>query len=125
VAERGAETLRGKRLLVVEDDYMIAAELVRALEDQGATVVGPAGSVADALALISTAAALDGGVLDINLGGELIYPVADALRERGTPFVFATGYDAWVIPDQYRDASRCEKPVDVHQLASLLLRGQS
>jgi CheY-like chemotaxis protein len=118
MAEPGG--LHGKRLLLVEDDYMIATDLARALAEEGAAVVGPAGSVADALALIAGGAALDGAVLDINLGREPAYPVAAALRERGVPFVFATGYDAWIIPEPFRDVPRCEKPVDMRTLARLL-----
>jgi hypothetical protein len=59
-------------------------------------------------------------ILDINLGGAMVYPVADALRARGVPFIFATGYEAWSIPEAYSDVPRCEKPVDVRQVTSRL-----
>jgi ActR/RegA family two-component response regulator len=68
MAESGAEALRGKRLLVVEDEYLIAVDLACLLEDRGVVVVGSAGSVGDALELISREGALDGAVLDVNLG---------------------------------------------------------
>ncbi len=123
MAESGTEALRGKRLLVVEDEYLIAVDLACLLEDRGVVVVGPAGSVGDALQLISREGALDGAVLDVNLGRERAYPIADALRERGVPFVFATGYDEWILPDAYREAPRCGKPVDIRMLARLLTRG--
>jgi CheY-like chemotaxis protein len=115
--------LHGRRLLVVEDDYMIAVELVRALEELGVQVVGPAGSVEQALALLGQEEdRLDGAVLDINLHGERVYPVADALAARGLPYIFATGYDATAIPEPYSQVPRCEKPVDKAQLARLLAR---
>jgi CheY-like chemotaxis protein len=115
--------LRGRRLLVVEDEYMIAIELVRALEDLGAEVVGPAGSVEDAFSLLEDAGApLDAAVLDINLRDERVYPVAEALAARGVPFVFATGYDSTAIPSSFSSTPRCEKPVDKAQLARVLGR---
>ena len=106
-------TLARKRLLLVEDEYLVAADLAYALERAGAEVVGPAGSVADALELVRDEGdRLDGAVLDVNLGGERVFPVADALAERGVPFIFATGYDASIIPSTHADAPRHEKPVD-------------
>jgi DNA-binding LytR/AlgR family response regulator len=113
--------LEGRRLLIVEDEYIIASDLAHLLEAMGAKIVGPAGSVQDALELVErNAQHLDGAVLDVNLRDERVYPVADALAAHGLPFVFATGYDALAIPDTYAAAPRCEKPVDVAQLVRLL-----
>ena len=121
MAEPRPDALRGRRLLVVEDEYLIAASLARELEGRGAEVVGPAGSVRDALALVEAAGGrLDGAVLDINLRGERVYPVADALAALGVPFVFVTGYDARVIPDAYAGVPRCEKPVSPALLSRVL-----
>jgi CheY-like chemotaxis protein len=105
---------------VVEDEYMIAVDLARALEDLGATVIGPAASVADALALVAGESALDLAILDVNLGVEKVFPVADDLRARGVPFIFATGYDQWLVPSAYADAPRFDKPVDTRALARAL-----
>jgi CheY-like chemotaxis protein len=124
MTELKADLLRDRRLLVIEDDYTIASELAEALEAHGAQVIGPAGPVADALALIAAQAEIDGAVLDIDLHGEGAYPVADALRGRGVPFVFATGYDAWIIPAAYAAVPRCEKPVDTRARARLLMRNR-
>jgi CheY-like chemotaxis protein len=115
--------LDGRRLLLVEDDYFIASDMTQALETVGVHVVGPAASVADALELIESASdPLDGAVLDVNLGEERVYPVADALAARSVPFVFVTGYDAATIPETYSKAPRCEKPVDRELLTRMLLR---
>jgi ActR/RegA family two-component response regulator len=123
MAEPRPDALRGRRLLVIEDDYLIAAALERALEDRGAEVVGPAGSVEGALRLVEAEGdRLDGAVLDINLRDERVYPVADALAARGVPFVFLTGYDAQVIPDTYAGVPRSEKPVSTALLARTLLK---
>lgn len=116
----GTGTLTGRRLLVVEDEYFLAEDIVRGLEDRGAQVVGPVGTIDDALDLIDETQHLDGAVLDLNLRGEMAYPVADALAERGVPFVFATGYDSAVIPPQYKGVTRCEKPVDAPKIARAL-----
>lgn len=119
---RQPDALCGARLLVVEDDYLIASDLAWTLENRGVEVVGPAGSVADALALIKAGDGLDGAVLDVDLGHERSYLIADALIARGVPFVFATGYDAWVVPDAYAGVPRCEKPYDAAALARALKR---
>jgi DNA-binding LytR/AlgR family response regulator len=124
MAEAPVRPLRGRRLLVVEDDYMVAVELARSLEEMGAQVIGPVGSVKDALAMVEMAdARVDAAVLDINLHDERVYPVADALAGRGVPFVFVTGYDALAIPEPYVSwAPRLQKPVDKALLARALVR---
>jgi CheY-like chemotaxis protein len=112
--------LEGRRLLVVEDEYFLAEDLARRIERAGARVVGPVGTVDDALDLIEGTQRLDGALLDINLRGEMAYPVADALHERGIPFVFTTGYDGTTIPPRYKGVARHEKPVDMARIARAL-----
>lgn len=107
------------RVLLVEDDYFIAEEMKRTFQAAGVEVVGPVATVGGALLLVE-GGHLDGAVLDINLQGELAYPVADLLRERSVPFVFATGYDQSVIPARFGDTVRCEKPVSPATLARAL-----
>jgi CheY-like chemotaxis protein len=110
----------GRRVLIVEDEYFIAEELAHAFQDGGAEIVGPVSNVDDALDLIEEAGALDAAVLDMNLQGEMVYPVADALLARGVPFVFATGYDAASIPAKYETIVRYEKPVAAHNVGRAL-----
>jgi DNA-binding response OmpR family regulator len=104
--------LQGLCVLVVEDDYFIALELCNALRAAGADVIGPARDVQTALAAIRDER-IDCGVLDINLRGQMAFEIATELRARGIPAIFATGYDASMIPDELADAVRLEKPVDL------------
>src|SRR4051812_18699674 len=112
--------LRDRHILIVEDEYMIALSLAMLLEKRGATVVGPAGSVAEAMSLLDAGTRLDAAVLDINLGREKAYPIADALAARAVPFIFTTGYDASAIPAPYAQVPRCEKPVMIDDLVDVL-----
>ena len=114
--------LAGCRVLVVEDEYFIADDIARALWQLGAEVVGPVADQREAMALVEETKRIDGAVLDINLRGEMIYPVADALQERGVPFVFATGYDQSTVPAQYAAVPRWEKPFDPTVLVRALPR---
>jgi len=76
--------------------------------------------VDSAMRLVGESGRLDGAVLDINLRGEMAYLIADALRERGVPFVFATGYDHATIPARFAGIVRCEKPVAAKQVVMTL-----
>jgi CheY-like chemotaxis protein len=107
------------RILVVEDEYLLADALADALAALGAQVVGPVGGLAEALDLVA-GAAIDGAVLDINLRGEMVFPLAEALAARGVPYVFATGYGHEIIPERYRDVPTLSKPVHVQALRGLL-----
>ena len=122
MAEAGANPLHGRRILIVEDEYAVAADLAQSLEDRGVVVAGPVGSVSEALALIAREPVLDFAVLDINLGREKAYPIAKVLRSQGVPLVFATGYDPWIIPPEHADVPRLEKPVDMAALARAISR---
>jgi len=96
-------SLKGRRILVVEDDYLVALSLVGILEQAGARVLGPIGTLDEAIAVVeNNGKTFDGAVLDINLNGEKSYPVADVLAARAVKFVFTTGYDARVIEGKYQ-----------------------
>jgi CheY-like chemotaxis protein len=112
--------LQGRRVLVVEDEYFIADDVATELVSVGAHVVGPVPDLPGAIEVIASGEPIDVAVLDINLQGETVYPLADALRERQVPFVFATGYGHALIPEGYRDVPRWEKPHDHRELARML-----
>jgi CheY-like chemotaxis protein len=113
--------LAGLTILVVEDDFVIAYEIASALSECGAKVVGPAGSVEAALELIERGPPLDAAVLDVDLMGKKVFPVADMLADRLRPYLFVTGYDADVIPQRHRRATRITKPATAEQITAALI----
>jgi DNA-binding LytR/AlgR family response regulator len=108
--------LAGRRVLVVEDEWFIADEISAALDRHRATVIGPAGDVALARTLIQSAAKPDCAVLDINLRGQMVFEFAEELTAQGVGIVFATGYDAAMIPPRFNAAPRFEKPLNIEAL---------
>ena len=112
--------LEGRRILLVEDEYFIADDMAEEFKRSGAEIVGPAATVCHAIQHIRGATRLDGAVLDINLHGEMVYPVADLLEEQRVPFVFSTGYANPSIPARYAQVTRCEKPVEPSKVAQAL-----
>lgn len=111
----------GRRVLVVEDEMLVAWPLEDILVELGCMVIGPAASVNQALAMIE-ANAIDVAVLDVNLNGEMSYPIADALAARGVPFVFVTGYDKDRMLEGYRNCPVLQKPFHRAELSTTLER---
>jgi CheY-like chemotaxis protein len=116
-----ARLFRGDcRVLIVEDEYVLAYQLKTALEGEGVIVLGPVASESDARAAIGRAGTVDGVVLDLNLGGRLTYGLADYLLAEGIPFLFATGYDESAIAMRYRHVPYTQKPVSAAFVAAAL-----
>jgi CheY-like chemotaxis protein len=112
----------GRRVLVIEDEMMVAMLLKDLLAYLGFTVVGSAARVEHALTLIEAAGALDAAVLDINLNGQMSYPVADALVARKVPFLFATGYGRDSVTNGYRSFPMLQKPFRLLELFDALTK---
>lgn len=110
----------GLKVLVVEDDFILALDLQFHLQDAGAEVIGPVHSAAEALALLRAGPLPDGAILDVNLDGEMVFPVADMLHGRDIPLVFTTGYDRNVLPAAHADAPCFEKPFNLAQCLDAL-----
>lgn len=110
----------GLRVLLVEDELLIAQMLRVMLEDLGCVVVGPAARVNEALDFID-AEPVDAAVLDICLNRQFSYPVADALRDRGVPFLFSTGYQPERVRPEYRDCPILQKPYRAVELERALI----
>jgi len=114
--------LAGINVLVVEDDYFVAKEVATILREHGATVLGPVPDIARSRALLSSATP-DCAVLDINLKSQLVFELAEELKARGVPPIFATGYDASFLPDSLRHEPCLQKPVDARELVRLVRDG--
>ena len=113
--------LKDRRILVIEDEFFMADELRQKLEAAGALVIGPAPSVERALALIKDEITIEAALLDVNLGGDMSYPVAEALIVRSVPFVFTTGYDESVLAEHYALMPRCQKPTEFSSIVGELV----
>ncbi|MBX9609462.1 MAG: response regulator [Gammaproteobacteria bacterium] len=108
------------RALLVEDSMLLVGLLEDVLESLDTAIVGPASTMSEALAL-AAGENFNFAVLDINLHGEKVFPVADLLTERRIPFIFSSGYVAKnVLPERYADAAVIAKPFDMDRLVTLL-----
>lgn len=114
----------GKVVLVVEDEYFLAKEIAAAVRQAGGSVLGPVPDVARALEIVANRV-VDVAVLDIQLGQEVSFPIATALREKGVQMVFVTGYDDWFLPDEFKTAPVFRKPVDADKVVKALLEAGS
>lgn len=115
------QVLAGKCVLLVEDEYIVAMMAEDMLAALGATVVGPAGSLATGLAL-ARREHLDAAVLDINIQDTTVDPIADVLASRMIPFIFATGYGSPALRERSQQAPLLDKPYSVDKLGAMLTR---
>lgn len=112
--------MEDQRVLVIEDEYVVAEAIERTLRRAGAIVLGPVPSVDQAMALLDRGGRIDSAVLDINLGEQKVYPVVDRLLARGVHCVFSTGNDAADVPFTYQKIARLEKPVEASSIINAL-----
>jgi DNA-binding response OmpR family regulator len=117
----GAAPLAGISVLIVEDDYYLAADERAALEAAGARVIGPCGDAAEAAGLAASER-VDCAILDVNLGEGPSFALARTLQQQGVPFVFVTGYDQALIPSGLGVAQRLEKPIRDRDLVAAVAR---
>jgi len=117
------QTLDGLKVLVVEDNFLVAEHLRSILAERGCQVVGPVPRRSDGLTLVCRGEALDGAVLDVQLGSETSFDIASELLGQSIPFLFLTGYgDRAMIPAQFRAAPLLAKPIDEGMLVSAMAR---
>jgi two-component sensor histidine kinase/CheY-like chemotaxis protein len=110
-----------KTIMVVEDEALVALSLHDFLSELGYSVVGPVGRVTEALRILNQRP-VDAAILDVNLAGEFVYPLAELLRARNIPFVFATGYSSESIDPRFGDISVLQKPIDRQTLEACFSR---
>lgn len=117
--------LQGRRVLVVEDESLVAMLLETILEDMGCTPVGPASNIDEGEALARDEASLDAALLDVNVAGRQVFPVAAALKARGVPFVFSTGYGEGGLPDEWRGNPTIQKPFTEAAIRDALMKAMN
>jgi DNA-binding response OmpR family regulator len=116
----GPEDLHGLRVLIVEDEYLLAEALADIARARGAQVIGPASTLGEAIRAVATSW-IDLAVLDINLDGEMSFAIADRLDAAGIPYVIATGYGVDVLPERFRGKPRLDKPFRPEALAQMMV----
>jgi CheY-like chemotaxis protein len=115
------EAKTSPRVLIVEDEYLIRMLLEDMLADLGYEVAAAVGSIAEA-AKVATDGQFDAAILDVNLDGQEIFPVAEILAQRGVPFVFVSGYGESSLPPAYRGRPSLQKPFQSEQLEATLAK---
>jgi len=110
------------RILIVEDEALVAMIMVDVVEETGCHVVGPAEGLGMAIEFARTEPKLDGAILDLNLSGNQAYPVAEILKQRGVPFVFVTGYGSNELAPPYDGHPSITKPFRVEELEDAVRR---
>jgi CheY-like chemotaxis protein len=113
--ETAVDGLAGCRILVVEDEMLIALLLEEALQSLGCIVVGPVSKL-DAALRLATGEELDAAVLDVNIRGGQVFAAAEKLVDRGIPFVLASGYSDWILPEAMQGKPRLTKPFTLREL---------
>ena len=116
------QPLSGRRVLVVEDESLVAMLLEAILEDMGCIPVGPVASVEEGLAMARDEDSLDAALLDVNVAGQQVFPVAEALKARGVPFVFSTGYGEGGLSDAWRGHPTVQKPFTESAIRDALMK---
>lgn len=114
--------LSGRRVLVVEDEMLVAMLIENMLAELDCEIIGPAAKVEQALTMIETAGALDAAMLDVNLNGDKSYLVADELAARDVPFIFTTGYETGSLHNGYRSLPVLQKPFSLRVLGDALTK---
>ena len=116
------DVLKGAKVLVLEDETLVSMMVEGMLMDLGCEIVGPFSRLDQALNAVKEGVEFDLALLDVNLGGERSFPLAEVLSEKNIPFVFTTGYDESGMPDQWRGRPSLRKPFMMNEMA-VALRG--
>lgn len=117
-----SDALTDRKVLVVEDESLVAMLLETILEDFGCTPVGPASTVDEGIRAAEDEPGLDVALLDVNVAGREVFPVAEALANRGVPIIFSTGYGEAGLPDRWRGAPVLQKPFTEAAVRDALMR---
>jgi CheY-like chemotaxis protein len=110
---------RGGSVFLVEDEVMIRMMVADMLEELGYHVAAEAGEIGEAIRLVQSTD-FDLAILDVNVNGKVISPVADLIKARNRPFIFATGYGSSGLPEEYRDRPALQKPFQIETLSRMI-----
>jgi CheY-like chemotaxis protein len=113
--------LLGCRILIVEDNFLLAETVAEVLEESGARIVGPYVTMIEALENLSELTAIDGAILDVGLGEQESYPLAEALQTTGIPFLFLTGMERHDLPERFARTPHMLKPFSTERLVRRLI----
>jgi CheY-like chemotaxis protein len=116
--------VRGRRLLLIEDETLVGMMMYDTLTDLGFDVVGPINTMAEAAKAVEHGE-FDAAILDVNLNGEFIYPLADIVTSRGLPFVFVTGYSAEGLEPRFSKVPVLQKPIEMERLQEIFVRDEN
>lgn len=116
------QPLDGRRILVVEDESLVAMLIETILEDMGCHTIGPIAGVDEALRTVAGDLQIDGALLDVNVAGRAVFPVAEALKARKVPFVFSTGYGESGLPEHWRGQPTIQKPFTEQMIREALMK---
>jgi CheY-like chemotaxis protein len=114
-----ARQLPGGSVFLVEDEVMIRMMVADMLEELGYSIAAEAGEISEAIRLVQSTE-FDFAILDVNVNGKVISPVADLIKARNRPFIFATGYGSSGLPEEYRDRPALQKPFQIETLARMI-----
>ena len=109
----------GGSVFLVEDEVMIRMMVADMLEELGYSIAAEAGEISEAIRLVQSTE-FDFAILDVNVNGKVISPVADLVKARNRPFIFATGYGSSGLPEEYRDRPALQKPFQIETLARMI-----
>jgi ActR/RegA family two-component response regulator len=116
----GRRALTGGKLLIVEDEYLIAQDLAYGSQREGIDVLGPYSSIASAIDVVKTTSDISAAIVDLNIRGHIAFDLAEKLAERKIPFIFYTGYESLIVPEQFRNIDRVRKPAEWSEIKQAL-----
>ena len=118
--DKPANMFAGGKLLIVEDEILIAQDLAYGPQREGIDILGPYGSIASAIDVLRTTDDIGAAILDLNIGGRVAFDLAEQLVEKNIPFIFYTGYDSVIVPEKFRTINRVRKPAEWPEIKKAL-----
>lgn len=123
-SDDGQRALAGGKLLIVEDEYLIAQDLAYGPQREGIDVLGPYYSIDSAIDVLHTTNDIGAAILDLNIHGRIAFDLAEKLAERNIPFIFYTGYESVIVPEKFRKVGRVRKPAEWSEIKRALFDAQ-